>query len=213
LIVYVVDDDDSTGNVFRLLLKTVGVQVQAYTSPIVFLEEYEPDRPGCIILDLWMPELNGIETLAHLRRRPRMMPVILVSGDGYVSSVIRAMKLGAVDFFEKPVNSGLLLESVQNWIQYDMEAHVRWQRYHVMSTRLATLSARERQVLECVLNSMPNKEIARYIGVSPKAIETYRANLMRKMQVRTAVGLVLLVAGCVESAGQPLRCPTCLYRT
>lgn len=211
--VYIVDDDDFMGDVLKLLLETVGLQVQVYASPLAFIEEYEPDRPGCIVLDLRMPELNGIETLARLQGQARTMPVIMISGYGCLSSVVRAMKLGAVEFFEKPLDKELLLESVQYWIQRDVKAHALWQRYQVMRARLAKLSERERQVLDCVLNGMPNKATARHLGVGPKAIETYRANLMRKMGVRTAVGLAVLVAGCLASAGQPLMCPTCLCRT
>ena len=102
--VYVVDDDRATLDVLRLVLKTVGLEVAAYSSPGEFLEKVDPHRPGCVVLDLWMPESNGFETLIRLRERAKTIPVVFLTGHGDVSAVIRAMRLGAVDFFEKPVN-------------------------------------------------------------------------------------------------------------
>jgi FixJ family two-component response regulator len=168
-------------------------------------------------MDLRMPELNGIETIVRLHEKAttisaRVMPVIMISGYLCPSTLRRAIKQGVVDFFEKPLDKELLLESIQHWIQYDIGAHARWQRHHAMTARLATLSRRERQVLTSMLEGMSNKEIARHLGVSPKAIETYRANLMRKMEARTAASLAVQVAGCLDSSGQPVMCPTCLYR-
>lgn len=212
---YVVDDDDSTGDILHLLLKTVGLQVRAYTSPLAFIEEYAPDRPGCIIMDLRMPEMNGIEALVRLReqsakRSSWIMPVIMISGYLCPSMIGRAIRQGVVDFFEKPFDKELLLESIQHWIQYDVQTQARWQRHQAVSVRLATLSKRERQVLMAMLDGMANKEIARHLGVSPKAIETYRANLMRKMGARTAASLAAQVVGCLDACGQPLMCPSCL---
>ena len=116
VVVYVVDDDGCARDAMRLLLMTVGLNAEAFESPLDFVEKFDPHRPGCVILDLRMPELNGIETLIRLQERSKTVPVIFLTGHGDLSTVVRAMKLGAVDFFEKPVSNELLLESIQHWV-------------------------------------------------------------------------------------------------
>lgn len=211
-VVHVVDDDEATRDSFRLLLKTVGLKAVTYSLPSVFMEKFDPDQPGCIILDLRMPESNGIETLTWLRTRARTVPVIFVSGYGDLATVVRTMKLGAVEFFEKPFNKELLIETIQHWVRSDIAAHRVWTQHKVTLNRLARLSGRERQVLECVLGGMSNKETARHLGVSPKAIEIYRGHLMQKMEADNVVKLVMQIAGCLKCAGHPVIRPPCLNR-
>ena len=208
-IVHVVDDDEPTRDLMRLLLKTVGLQAATYSLPSVFIEKVDLDRPSCVILDLRMPESNGVETLTWLRSRARAVPVILVSGYGDLATVVRVMKLGAVEFFEKPFNKELLLESIQHWIGVDVSAHRLWSQRKAVLDRIATLSCRERQVLECVLDGMSNKATARHLGVSPKAIEIYRGHLMQKMDAGNVVELVMQVAGCVKF-DHSMKPPPCL---
>jgi FixJ family two-component response regulator len=208
----VVDDDEATRDLFRLLLKTVGLQAVTYSLPSAFMEKFDPDQPGCVILDLRMPESNGVETLTWLRTRARTVPVIFVSGYGDQATVIRVMKLGAVEFFEKPFDKELLIETIQHWVRSDIEAHRIWSQHKVVLDRLATLSGRERQVLECVIDGMSNKETARHLGVSPKAIEIYRGHLMKKMEANNLVELVMQIAGCLKCAGHPVIRPPCLNR-
>ena len=207
-IVHVVDDDEATRDLFLLLLKTVGIEAITYSLPSVFIEEFDPARPGCVVLDLRMPELSGIEILSWLRTRARTVPVILVSGYGDLETVVRTMKLGAVEFFEKPFNKELLIETIQHWVRSDIAAHRVWTQHAVTLDRLATLSCRERQVLECVLDGMSNKETARLLGVSPKAIEIYRAHLMQKMEADNVVKLVMQIGGCLKGAGHPVFQPS-----
>jgi two-component system, LuxR family, response regulator FixJ len=203
IIVHVVDDDESTRELLCLLLKTVGLKAATYPLPSAFIEKFDPDRPGCVVLDLRMPEANGVETLAWLRRQSRAIPVVLMSGYGDLSTVVRAMKLGAVDFLEKPFNKELLVETIQRWVRCDVAAHRVWSEHKATLDRIATLSGRERQVLDCVLDGMSNKETARHLGVSPKAIEIYRGHLMRKMEADNVVKLVLKIAGCMKREGLP----------
>ncbi len=195
----------------RLLLKTVGLEVAAYASASEFIEKFDPHRPGCVILDLWMPELNGFETLIRLRQRAKAVPVIFLTAHGDLSAVVRAMKLGAVDFFEKPANNGLLLESIQHWVQHDIKVRQALHRRQVTLDRLAKLSRRQRQILDCVLNGMTNKEMARHLGVSPKAIETYRRQLMQKMEACNIVKLAVQVGGCLQLAEHSEACHAILY--
>ena len=197
---YVVDDDETTRKSLRLMLKTVGLETSTYALPSEFLANFNSDRPGCVILDLRMPEMNGVETLIRLRERGRTVPVIFLSAYGCLSAVVRAMKLGAVDFFEKPIEGEVLLESIQHWVEYEIKAHEAMRERQATLARLAQLSSRERQVLDCVLDGLSNKETARCLGVSPKAIESYRAHLMQKMEVRNVVKLVIRVVSCLKFA-------------
>jgi len=179
------------------------------------MEKFDPARPGCVVLDLRMPEMSGIEILSWLRaraRRARAIPVIFVSGYGELATVLRAMKLGAVEYFEKPFDKELLIETIQHWVRSDIATHRVWTQHAVTLHRLATLSGRERQVLECVLGGMSNKETARRLGASPKAIEIYRAHLMRKMEADNVVKLVIQIAGCLKCADPAVFRPPCLNR-
>jgi len=196
--VHAVDDDETALEVLRLMLKSVGLQVAGYTSASEFTETFVHDRPGCVVLDLWMPDMNGFEALIRLRQRAPTIPVLFLTGHGDASAVIRAMRLGAVDFFVKPVNSGALIESVQRWVQHDIKIHEAMRRREVTLARLAKLSSRQRDVLDCVLKGLSNKETARHLGVSPKAIEISRAHVMEKMGVHNVVNLILDVAGCLQ---------------
>lgn len=209
---YVVDDDAVTHDVLRLVFQTVGLEIAAFASPVQFIDKFDPTRPACVVLDLRMPEMDGIATLALLRRRSTTTPVIFHTGYGDLSAVVRAMKLGAVDFLEKPVNSGLLLECVQRWLQHDIKTHQALRRRQATLARLAKLSSRQRQVLDCVLNGMSNKEIARHLGVGPKAIELHRARVMQKMGARNLVNLVVEVVGCLNSSKLIEDCPACLQQ-
>ncbi len=211
-VVHVVDDDEGIRSLLPLLLKTVGLKAATYALPSMFIDNFDPAQPGCIVLDLRMPEANGVETLTWLQSRARAVPVIFISGYGDLATVVRVMKLGAVEFFEKPLNKELLIETVQHWVRRDVAACQAWRRHRRMLDRIATLSRRERQVLECVLDGMSNKETARHLGVSPKAVEIYRGHLMQKMEADNVVKLVGQIAGCLKFAGHPLLTPPCLQR-
>ncbi len=200
-LVHVVDDDEPTRDLLRLLLKTVGLKTATHSLPSEFIEKFDVDRPGCVILDLRMPESNGVETLTWLRALSRTVPVIFVSGYGDLATVVRVMTLGAVGFFEKPFNKELMIETIQHWVRSDIAAYQVWVQQRATLDRLATLSSREMQVLQCVLQGMSNKETARHLHVSPKAIEVYRGHLMQKMNAANVVKLVTQIAHCSKSAG------------
>jgi len=211
-LVHVVDDDEGTRNLLQRLLKTVGLRAATYAAPSMFIESFDPAQPGCVVLDLRMPESSGIEVLGWLRSQARAVPVIFMSGYGELATVIRIMKLGAVEFFEKPLDKDLLIEAIQRWVRSDTVAFQAWSQHKRMLDRVATLSCRERQVLECVLDGMSNKETARRLGVSPKAIEIYRGHLMQKMDADNVVKLVRQIAGCVRCRGHAVSKPPCLQR-
>ena len=202
-IVYVVDDDECARDSMRLLLMTVDLQAAVCGSPFEFIEEFDPRRPACVVLDQRMPGMNGIETLLRVREWSNTVPVIFVSGHGDTSTVLHAMKLGAVDFFEKPISTEQVLGSIQHCIQYDVMAHRARRQREVTMARVAKLSNRERQVLDCVLNGMSNKETARHLGVGPKTIEVHRAHLMQKMEVHSVAKLVIQILGTFKIVGNP----------
>lgn len=210
-LVHVVDDDEGTRSLLEHLLRTVGLASASYGSPSLFIEKFDPARPGCVLLDLRMPESNGMEILGWLRSQARAVPVLFMSGYGDLATVIRIMKLGAVEFFEKPLNKELLIEAIQRWVRSDIAACRAWCEHKRMLDRIATLSRRERQVLECVLDGKSNKETARHLGVSPKAIEIYRGHLMQKMEADNVVKLVRQIAGCLR-CGDHSVAPPCLQR-
>jgi two-component system, LuxR family, response regulator FixJ len=203
-IVHVVDDDEPTRDLMRRLLKTVGLQVATYALPSLFMKQFDVARPGCVILDLRMPGLNGVEILTWLRTLGRITPVIFVTGYADLATAVRVMKLGAVEFFEKPFNRELLVEAVQHWVRSDIAAVRVWSQHNITLERLATLSGRERNVLECVLHGMSNKETARHLGVSPKAVEIYRGHLMQKMDAANVVKLVMQISGYLKSPSRPV---------
>ena len=212
-VVHVVDDDEATCDLLQLLLKTVGLAAATYALPSAFMEAFDPNRPCCVVLDLRMPESNGVETLTWLRRRARFVPVIFMSGYSDLATAVRVMKLGAVEYFEKPFNKERLIETIQLWVRNDVAAHRLWVQHKAGLDRLATLSARERQVLDCVLDGMSNKQTARQLGVSPKAIEVYRGHLMQKMNAGNVVELVTQIAGCLRCSGHAVIQPPCLKRS
>jgi len=210
--VYLVDDDDAIRDSLRFLFATVSITVQSFASPYDFIARFDPVRPGCVILDLRMPELNGIEVLTRLREQTKTIPVLVITGYGSAQAAVRAAKLGAVEFLEKPVNDDLLLERVQHWIDADVKFHEEYARHRELQDRLASLSRRERQVLDCVLAGMSNKEAAFALGISAKAIEMYRSNLMKKMAAKTFVQLVRKVVGCIKCGEhQFVDNPPCLH--
>lgn len=204
--IHVVDDDDAVRDSLRLLFESVGLHVETHESPREFLDQVNPGTPGCVVLDLRMPEVNGMEILTRFRERAVATPVIVVTGFGEVGTAVRAMKLGAVEFLEKPVDDEILLEAVQHWTEVGKELQICHTRCSVIRARLKLLSPREREVLEYVLEGCSNKEIARHLGIGPKAVELYRSKLMGKMEVSTAVSLTREVLMCPAWAACPLIC-------
>lgn len=201
--VYIVGDDlASTASMVRLF-NSVHLEPCIFQSPVAFLDSFAPDRPCCLLLEMRMPKLTGLEVLLRLKQQGSRVPVIMVTAYAEVTSAVRAMKLGAVEFLEKPVNEEQLLEYVQYWIGVNKSELEDIKRRTAMEEKLASLSPREREVLQGVLNSLSNKEMARELGVSPKAIELYRANLMTKMAAPSLVALVRETLCCSLN----LRCP------
>ena len=190
--VYVVDDDASVRDSVRYLMESVGLQAETFSSPRSFLKGYKRKGPACLVLDLRMPELSGLETQELILQNNLRIPTIIMTGHGDVPAAVRAMKLGAVDFLEKPCNDHVLLDKVQRAIDGDRKQLKHEAAQGNLQTVLDKLSNREKQVMDLVVAGKSNKETAATLGVSPKTIETHRANLMRKLEVSSLAELVQL---------------------
>jgi two-component system, LuxR family, response regulator FixJ len=196
-IVHVIDDDDAVRESLAFLLGTAGIDVKTYESAVAFLKVAPEVKLGCVITDVRMPELSGVDLLRRLRELKLGVPVIVITGHGDVPLAVEAMKIGAVDFLEKPFDDEVLLASVRSALhRLDRDSKRQAERREIEG-RLATLSNRERDVLEGLVAGHANKQIAYDLGISPRTIEIYRANLMTKMQAASLSDLVrmALVAG------------------
>ena len=195
--VFVVDDDRAMRDSLSWLLDSVGLRVRSYATAAEFLADHDPAQPGCLVLDVRMPGMSGLDLQAELARRGVELPTIVITGHAEVSMAVRAVKAGALDFIEKPFSDQLLLDRVRQALQIDLEAREVRRRREDARRRLATLTAREREVLNLVVAGKANKEIASALGVSPKTVEVHRAHVMSKMCVDSLAELIriTLLAG------------------
>ena len=189
-IVHVIDDDEAVRQSLAFLLAAAGIGVQTYESAMAFLDVATTLKTGCVITDVRMPEVSGIDLLRRLEELKLGVPVIVITGHGDVPLAVEAMKIGAVDFIEKPFDDEVLLTSVRSALNRLDRDHKRQAERREVEARLAALSSRERDVLEGLVAGQANKQIAYELGISPRTIEIYRANLMTKMQAASLSDLV-----------------------
>jgi len=199
--VHVIDDDDAVRESLAFLLRTARLEVRTYESGLDFLRALPGLAGGCVVTDVRMPELSGIDLLRQVRERRSALPVIVITGHGDVKLAVEAMKEGAVDFLEKPFSDDQLLGAVRAALSRHEKDARREAETAAMLARLATLSGREREVLQGLVAGQANKAIAFDLGISPRTVEIYRANVMTKMQVSSLSELVriALTAGLFES--------------
>ncbi|MEW7973276.1 MAG: response regulator transcription factor [Candidatus Thiodiazotropha endolucinida] len=188
--VFVVDDDQAMRNSLKWLIESVSMQVETFESADAFIKSYYPGRSGCLLLDVRMPGMSGLELQEYLRANQIAIPVIIITGHGDVPMAVRAMKSGAVDFIEKPFNDELLLESIRHALALDVKQRDMQKQRAEIATRLARLTPREHEVMVMVTNGKANKEIASSLGVSAKTVEAHRARVMEKMQANSLAELV-----------------------
>jgi two-component system response regulator FixJ len=189
-VVHVIDDDDAVRQSTAFLLHTANIQAQTYETATHFLDVLSQVKPGCIVTDIRMPGMSGIELLHRLRAMKFSMPVIVITGHGDVPLAIEAMKAGAMDFIEKPFDDDVLLGAVRAALNVHASDSERQARNAEIGSRIASLSNREREVLEGLVAGHPNKVIAYDLGISPRTVEIYRANLMTKMGAASLSDLV-----------------------
>lgn len=193
-IVFLVDDEPSVVTALARMLQASGFAVRCWTSAVEFLETHDPGQPGCLVTDVRMPEMSGLELQRALLERGSDRAIVFITGQGDIPTTVRAMKAGAVSFLPKPVQRAELVAAVQEAMLRDAEARVQQHERNELVRRLASLTPRERQVLELVTTGMLNKQIAAELGAAEKTIKVHRGRIMEKMQVRTATALVGLLS-------------------
>ena len=186
----VVDDDTGVRNAMRLLLKSVGLESALYASAQEFLAAYQPSQPGCLVLDIRMPGMSGLELQEQLNLRGAVIPVIFMTGHGDIPMAVEAMQHGAFDFLQKPFRDQDLLDRIQRAIAKDAELRKSLGEHERIRAHLDSLTPREREVLDLMTKGKQNKAIAQDLGVSPRTIEIHRARVMEKMGAQSVAELV-----------------------
>lgn len=189
-IVHVIDDDLALRDSLAFLLGSVGLVVRAFESAQAFLQELTSIETGCVVTDVRMPGIDGLELLRLLQEMGKGLPVIVMTGHGDVPLAVKAMRLGAADFVEKPFDDEVMIDAIRSVLATSLPIQTVAGVSDEMALRLATLSRRERQVLAGLVEGQTNKEMARQFDLSPRTVEVYRAKLMTKMQANNISELV-----------------------
>lgn len=189
-LVYVIDDDPAMRDSLDFLLESAGLKARLFESAVSFLEALPELGPGCIVSDVRMPNLDGLELLKRLRETNKSLPIIIMTGHGDIPLAVEAMKLGAIDFIEKPFEDDRLIGTITAALGGAAQRHKGDAVAADIASRIASLSPRERQVLDGLVAGLSNKLIARDYDISPRTIEVYRANVMTKMQASSISELV-----------------------
>ena len=197
-IIFVVDDDQAMRTSLKWLIESTGMQVRTFDSADAFLAAYYPGCAGCLLLDVRMPGMSGLELQNYMAREGYRLPVIIITGHGDVGMAVKAMKAGAADFIEKPFHDEDLLGSIRNALVLDERRRVTQTNRVEIAARLAELTPREHEIMGMVTEGKSNKEMAAALGVSTKTVEAHRARVMEKMRAESLAELVrmaLIVAG------------------
>ena len=202
-LVHVVDDDDSVRRSVGFMLKTSGHLVKSYASGSDLLKEAKRLEPGCILLDIRMPGMDGLEVQQELQKLGVSLPVIIMTGHGDIPLSVRAMKAGAIDFIEKPFEKAHLIAAVDEAFSTMARSDSGRERAKSAIVRLQALTSRERDVLDGLAKGLPNKTIAYDLGISPRTVEIHRANLMSKLEVRSLSEALRLAFAAEENPNEP----------
>ena len=197
-LIHLVDDDQAVRDSLALLISTVGLRVQSWADPVLFAAQFDRQSIGAIVLDVRMPGVSGLALLAQLMEQGVDQPVILLTGHGTVDMCRRAFKGGASEFLEKPVDDEVLLEALQTAVRQHVRLRARTQADRAAQEHYAQLSPREREVLALIVQGLTNKEIGRALDVSPRTVETHRANLFAKLQAPSLAWLIRRYAPLTE---------------
>ena len=192
-LVIVVDDDPALRNAMRILLKTVGLESIQFASAEDFLAAYQPSQPGCLVLDIRMPGMSGLELQQHLNLRGAVIPVIFMTAHGDIPMAVEAMKHGAFDFLQKPFRDQDLLTRIKRAIDKDSVMRQSLGEHVRIKEHLESLTPREREVLDHMTRGKQNKNIAQDLGVSPRTVEIHRARVMKKMHTQSVAELVRMM--------------------
>lgn len=189
-LIYVVDDDEGMRRALSALLATIGHATATFARPTEFLQKFDAARPGCLVLDIRMPEMSGLDVQQQLNRRGSMLPVIMITGHADVPMAVQAMKDGAFDFLQKPFRDQDLLDRINAALKQDAENRQVIERHADIRRRFESLTAREQEVIRLVVDGRANKVIAIDLGLSERTVEIHRANVMEKMGARSVAHLV-----------------------
>lgn len=200
--VFVIDDDQAMRDSLRFLISSVGLTVECFSSAEDFLFAYDAGRPGCVVLDVRMPGLSGLELLEKLEEDRFRPPVVLITGHGDIPMSVRALKAGAFDFIEKPFSDQVLLERIQQALAHDDLRRDDLSQVVEIEGRYGKLTGREREVFEIVAEGKPNKVVASELGLSQKTVEVHRAHVMEKMQAESFADLVKMAMR-IGKTGEP----------
>ncbi|MGE5297474.1 MAG: response regulator transcription factor [Solirubrobacterales bacterium] len=191
-IVFVVDDDEAVCESLRLLIGDIGLEVRTFNSAKQFLDQYDSSRPGCLVLDVRMSGMSGLELQSRLVEMAVRIPTIIITGHADVPMAVEAMKSGAMDFIEKPFRDQVLLDSIQKAIDMDLRSRRQHQERQDVQSRIGLLTQREREVMDRLVAGKSNKTIAFDLGISQKTVDFHRANILEKVGVSSVVELVRL---------------------
>ena len=188
--VYIVDDDSAVRDALSILVKSVNLNAVECSSADQFLDEYDPQRPGCLITDVYMPGIDGVALQKKLIDMGSQLPIIVMSGHGDIPLAVKMIRSGAFNFIEKPFSNHQMLEHIEKALKLDSERRSTANKSNQSQKYYATLTPREKEVLEYLISGVSNKIIAAMMSISPRTIETHRANVLRKMNSESVVSLV-----------------------
>lgn len=191
--VFIVEDDNAVRDSLIELSSSVGIEAKGYASAQAFLEDFDPNMQGCILLDIRMPGMSGLELQRQLVERGSILSVIIITGHGDVEMAVEAMRHGAMEFLQKPLRDQALLDCIQKGLRISSEAFSARERKNEIHQKIDTLTAREKQVLACLIDGNANKVIALELEISQRTVENHRAHIFKKMQVTSTTELIKLM--------------------
>jgi two-component system, LuxR family, response regulator FixJ len=197
--VFVVDDDSGVRSSIRMLLKSVGIPATPMASAQEFLEAFDPAQPGCLVLDIRMPGMSGLELQQQLNLRGAVLPVLFITGHGDVPMAVEAMQQGAFDFLQKPFRDQDLIDRIQKALARDQENRAALRQHGLIRQRLELLTSREKQVLQLMTQGKQNKVMAAELGISQRTVEIHRAHVMEKLGANSVAQLVRMVLDANQS--------------
>lgn len=190
--VYLVDDDNALRDALTLLIGSAGYQVKSYPSAEHFLDNFAPQSPGCLVLDVRMPTMTGLELQEEMLKRNIDIPIIFISGQSNIPTSSQAFRSGAIDFLEKPLDNTLFLTRIQEAIDKNKKSREAYYSKHVLLERYNALTPREQEVMALLIKNYSNKEVARTLGISNRTVDVHRAHLMEKMRAKNLADLTLM---------------------
>jgi len=204
-IVYVAEDDESLRSLLRALVHSIGLACETFNSASKFLEHYDARQPGCLVLDIFMPGMSGLELQDELNRRGAMIPVIFITGHADVASAVAAVRRGAFNYLQKPFRNSELIEDVRNAIEFDRRNRQMLAQHEAIRERITTLTPREREVLELIVRGVASKVMAHEMGVSKRTVELHRSRVMDKMGANSVAQLVRMFMDLQRDGANPAR--------